>query len=134
MSFTVHVCQDLKEFVVPLQLPDMKIHVFYTKFVKFVKHLLSRFVKNDSFMKKTKLLPKEEIIQAINQKEKCKVIIHIFISQILCSFYIFTNTFFVLIFENLFPNSSFCPFVAMINQHIPLLRPQKSSPTFTYLR
>ena len=73
MSFTVHVCQDLKEFVVPLQLPDMKIHVFYTKFVKFVKHLLSRFVKNDSFMKKTKLLPKEEIIQAINQKEKCKV-------------------------------------------------------------
>ena len=30
-------------------------------------------MKNDSFMEQMKLLPKEEIIQAINQEEKCKV-------------------------------------------------------------
>ena len=41
--------------------------------LNFVEDLLSIFVKNDSFMKQTKLLPKEEIIQAINQEEKCKV-------------------------------------------------------------
>ena len=73
MSFIVHVCQDFKEFVVPLQSTESKIHVLYTKCVKLVKDQLSRFVKNDSFIKQTKLLPKEEIIQAINQEEKCKV-------------------------------------------------------------
>ena len=73
MSFLVHVCQDFKEFVLPLQSTEPKIHVLYTKCVKLVKDLLSRFVKNDSFLKQTKLLPKEEIIQAINQKEKYKV-------------------------------------------------------------
>ena len=41
--------------------------------LNFVEDLLSIFVKNDSFMKQTKLLPKEEITQAINQEEKCKV-------------------------------------------------------------
>ena len=52
-SFIVHVCQDFKEFVVPLQSTEPKIHVLYTKCVKLVKDLLSRFVKNDSFMKQT---------------------------------------------------------------------------------
>ena len=73
MSFIVHACQDFKEFVVPLQSTEPKIHVLYTKCVKLVKDLLSRFMKNDSFMKQTELLPKEEIIQTINQEEKCKV-------------------------------------------------------------
>ena len=41
--------------------------------LNFVEDLLLIFVKNDSFMKQTKLLPKEEITQAINQEEKCKV-------------------------------------------------------------
>ena len=73
MLFIVHVHQGFKEFVVPLQSTQPKIHVLYTKCVKLVKDLLSRFVKNDSFMKQTKLLQKEEIIQAINHEEKCKV-------------------------------------------------------------
>ena len=73
MSFIVHVSQDFKDFVVPLQSTEPKIYVLCTKCVKLVKDLLSRFVRNDSFMKQTKLLPKEEIIQAINQEEKCKV-------------------------------------------------------------
>ena len=73
MSFVVHVCQDFEEFVVPLQSIESKIHMLYTTCVKLVRDLLSRFVKNDSFMKHTELLPKEEIIQAINQEEKCKV-------------------------------------------------------------
>ena len=71
MLFIVRVCQDFKEFVLPLQSTEPNIHVLYTKSVKLVKDLLSRFVKNDSFLKQMKLLlPKEEIIQAINQKEK----------------------------------------------------------------
>ena len=69
MSFSVHVCQDFKEFVLPLQSTEPKIHVLYTKCFKLVKDLPSKFVKNDSFMKQTKLLPKEEIIQAINQRK-----------------------------------------------------------------
>ena len=73
MSFIVHMCQDFKKFVVPLRSTEPKIHVLYVKCVKLVKDLLSRFVTNDSFMKQTKLLPKEEIIQAINQEEKCQV-------------------------------------------------------------
>ena len=73
MQFIVHMCQDFKKFVVPLQSTEPKIHVLYIKCVKLVKDLLSRFVTNDSFMKQTNLLPKEEIIQAINQEEKCKV-------------------------------------------------------------
>ena len=79
MSIIVHMCQDFKKFVVPLQSTEPKIHVLYIKCVKLVKDLLSRFVTNDSFMKQTKLLPKEEIIQAINQEEKCnaRFIIHI---------------------------------------------------------
>ena len=31
MSFIVHACQDFKEFVVPLQSTEPKIHVLYTK-------------------------------------------------------------------------------------------------------
>ena len=73
VSFIVHVCQDFKEFLVPLPSTEPKIHVLYAKCVKLVKDLPSRFMKNDSFMKQMKLLPKEEIIQAINQEEKCKV-------------------------------------------------------------
>ena len=73
MSFIVHMCQDFKKFVVPLQSTEPKILMLYIKCVKLVKDLLSRFVTNDSFMKQTNLLPKEEIIQAINQEEKCKV-------------------------------------------------------------
>ena len=73
VSFIVHVCQDFKEFVVPLQSTDPKIHVLYTKCVKLVKDVLSKFVKPNFFMKETKLLAKEEIMEAINQKEKCKV-------------------------------------------------------------
>ena len=73
LSFIVHVCQDFKKFVVPLQSTELKIHVLCTKCVKLVRNLLSRFVKNDSFMKQTKMLPKEEIIQVINQEEKRKV-------------------------------------------------------------
>ena len=57
MLFIVHVCQDFKDFVLPLQSTEQKIHVFYTKCVKLVKDLLSRFVKNYSFMKQTRLLP-----------------------------------------------------------------------------
>ena len=72
LSLIVHVCQDFEKFVVPLQSTELKIHVLYTKCVKLVRNLLSRFVKNDSFMKQTKMLPKEEIIQAINQEEKRK--------------------------------------------------------------
>ena len=73
MSFIVYVCQDFNEFVVPLQSTKPKIHLLYTKCATLVKDLLSRYVKNDSFMKQTKLLPKGEIIQAINQEEKCQV-------------------------------------------------------------
>ena len=71
MSFIVHVYQDFKKFVVPLQSTEPKIHVLYTECVKFVKDLLSRFMKNAT--KGRKLLPKEEIIQAINQEEICKI-------------------------------------------------------------
>ena len=63
MSFIVHMCQDFKKFVVPLRSTEPKIHVLYVKCVKLVKDLLSRFVTNDSFMKQTKLLPKEQIIK-----------------------------------------------------------------------
>ena len=113
MLFIVHVRQDFKEFVVPLQFTEPKIHVLYTKCVKLVKDLLSRFVKNDSFMKQMKLLPKEEINQGINQ-EKCKVY-H-------SSFYI-PDTLFILYihqylhrfnFENLSHNPSFRSFVFII--------------------
>ena len=121
MSFIVHMCQDFKKFVVPLRSTESEIHVLYVKCVKLVKDLLSRFVTNDSFMKQTKLLPKEEIIQAINQEEKCKVyhsyMFIIFVSDTLVILYIH-NTFSVLIFENLFPNSSFHPFVAIIQTNI----------------
>ena len=73
MLFIAHVSQDFKEFVVPLQSTELKIHLLYTKCVKLVKDLLSRFLKNDSFMKQTKLLPIKEVIQAINQEEKWMV-------------------------------------------------------------
>ena len=73
MSFIVYMCQDFKEFVVPLQSTKLKIHLLYAKCATLVKDLLSRYVKNDSFMKQTELLPKEEIIHAINQEEKCQV-------------------------------------------------------------
>ena len=36
MSFIVHVCQDFKEFFVPFQSTEPKIHVLYTKYVKLV--------------------------------------------------------------------------------------------------
>ena len=121
MSFIVHMCQDFKKFVVPLRSTEPKIHVLYVKCVKLVKDLLSRFVTNDSFMKQTKLLPKEEIIQAINQEEKCKVyqlyMFVIFVPDTLVILYIH-NTFSVLIFGNLFPNSSFNPFVAIIQTNV----------------
>ena len=86
MSFIDHACQDFEEFVVPWQSTEPKIHVLYTKCVKLVKDLLSRFVKIDSFMKQTKLLPKEEIIKQSIQKKNARFVIHIFISQILIHF------------------------------------------------
>ena len=72
LSFIVHY-QDFNKFVVALQSTEPIIQLLYTKYVKLVKDLLSRFVKNDSFMKQTNLLSKEEIIQVINQEEECKV-------------------------------------------------------------
>lgn len=75
MSFIVHVCKDFKEFVIPLQSNEPKIHVLYTKSVKLVKDLLSRFVKSEHFMQGTKLLPVKEIVQAIGNKVKLKVFI-----------------------------------------------------------
>ena len=71
----LHTCQSLSMCVkIPLQSTGLKIHLLlYTNCVKLVKNLWSRFVKNDSFMKQMKLQPKKEIIQAINQEEKCKV-------------------------------------------------------------
>ena len=101
MSFIVSVCQRICcSFVIHGAKNPSVVHK------EFVQDLLRRFVKNDSFMKQTKVLLKEEIIQ----------IIHIFIFRTLCSFYIFTNTFSILIFEDLFPNSSFHPFVAIMIQ------------------
>ena len=41
MLFIVHVCQYFKEFVIPLQSTELKIHVLYTKCVKLVKDLLN---------------------------------------------------------------------------------------------
>ena len=73
MSSIVYVYQGFKEFLVPLQSTEPKIHLLYTECVKFVKDLVSRFMKNDSFMKQTKLHLKEEIIQIIDQEEKCKI-------------------------------------------------------------
>ena len=72
LSFIVHY-QDFNKFVVALQSTEPIIQLLYTKYVKLVKDLLSRFVKNDSFVKQAKLLSKEEIIQVINQEEECKV-------------------------------------------------------------
>ena len=72
LSFIVHY-QDFNKFVVALQSTEPIIQLLYTKYVKLVKDLLSRFVKNDSFVKQANLLSKEEIIQVINQEEECKV-------------------------------------------------------------
>ena len=115
ISLIVHLCQDFKESIVPLQSKEPNIHVLYTKCVKFVKYLLSRFVKNDSFMKQMKM---QEKIQAISQEEKCKVYHWYFYIPDIFLFYIFTNTISVLIFENLFPSFSFPPSYNMIQSNI----------------
>ena len=74
MSFVVNVRQDFKEFTIPLQSSEPKIHVLFTKSSKLVKDL-SRIMKpkNITMTERTILLPPDELIKIIRKKEKSNV-------------------------------------------------------------
>ena len=73
MSFVVNVRQDFKEFTIPLQSSEPKIHVLFTKSSKLVKDL-SRIMKPKNItMTERTILPPDELIKIIRKKEKSNV-------------------------------------------------------------
>ena len=50
MKHLVHVAEEFKVFVVPMQNEDRKVHVLYLKCTKLLKDLMTKFVPVDAFM------------------------------------------------------------------------------------
>ena len=71
MSFIINLAQNFKDFILPLQSVEPKIHLLYDKSISDVT---LRFIdKEKIFNANGKLLPKDDLLQVIKDKENHKV-------------------------------------------------------------
>ena len=50
MIYAMHVAQKSKLFIIPMQAEEPKVLVFYSKYTKLLKGLMTKFFPTDSFM------------------------------------------------------------------------------------
>ena len=74
MSFIIDLAQNFKDFILPLQSVEPKIHLLYNKSTKLISDVAFRFIdKEKIFNANGKLLPKDNLLQVIKDKENHKV-------------------------------------------------------------
>ena len=74
MSFIINFAQNFKDFMLPLQIVEPKIHLLYYKSTKLITDVALRFIdKEKIFNANGKLLPKDDLLQVIKDKENHKV-------------------------------------------------------------
>ena len=74
MSFIINLAQNFKDFILPLQSVEPKIHLLYDKSTKLISDVALRFIdKEKIFNANGKLLPKDDLLQVIKDKENHKV-------------------------------------------------------------
>ena len=61
MSFVVFICQDFREFLVPLETFAPMIHLLHTMEVKLVQHLSNKFIRPTCLMNETKMKPMKAV-------------------------------------------------------------------------
>ena len=68
-------CSDFKNFVLPLQAEEPKIHIFNTKCTPLVKDILSKFIDQEIYLKGScaRLLVKKKLLDVVKDKTKYKV-------------------------------------------------------------
>ena len=71
MSFVINVAHNFKEFVMPLQSAEPKIHIFHNKCTKLITDIALRFI--DKYNSKGILLNTDELPKVIKYKENHKV-------------------------------------------------------------
>ena len=74
MSFIINLAQNFKDFILPLQSVEPKIHLLYDKSTKLISDVALRFIdKEKIFNANGKLLPKDDLLQVLRDKENHKV-------------------------------------------------------------
>ena len=74
MPFIINLAQNFKDFILPLQSVEPKIHLLYDKSTKLISDVALRFIdKKKIFNANGKLLPKDDLLQIIKDKENHKV-------------------------------------------------------------
>ena len=74
MSFIINLAQNFKDFILPLQSVEPKIHLLYDKSTKLISDVALRFTDREKiFNANGKLLPKDDLLQVIKDKENHKV-------------------------------------------------------------
>ena len=73
MSFVTNVAHNFKEFVMPLQSAEAKIHILHNKCTKLIKDIALRFIgKSKIYDFKRTLLNTDELLKVIKNKENYK--------------------------------------------------------------
>ena len=74
MSFVISVAHNFKEFVMPLQSAEPKIHIFHNKCTKLITDIALCFIDNSKiYDSKGTLLNTDELLKVIKNKENHKV-------------------------------------------------------------
>ena len=75
MSFVAYIAQDFKNFVLPLQAEEPKIHILNTKCTRLVKDILSKFIDQEIYLQGScaRLLVKNKLLEIVKDETKYKV-------------------------------------------------------------
>ena len=86
MAAVAYIAQDFKAFVVPLQAAKLMIPVLYFKFRRLLQDLLSKFLNDDAYMSKGKLVSMRKITQInLSSSKNLKVLmIYCFLVYYFC--------------------------------------------------
>ena len=75
MSFVVYIAQDFKNFVLPLQAEEPKIHILNTKCTRLVKDILSKFIDQEIYLQGScaRLLVMNKLLDVVKDETKYKL-------------------------------------------------------------
>ena len=74
MSFVINVAHNFKQFVMPLQSAEPKIHIFHNNCTKLITDIALCFIDNSKiYDSKGTLLNTDELLKVIKNKENHKV-------------------------------------------------------------
>ena len=93
MAVVAYIAQDFKAFVVPLQAAKPVIPVLYFKFRRLLQDLLSKFLNDDAYVSKGKLVSMRKITQInLSSSKNLKVlVIYCFLVYYFCLAHKYTS-------------------------------------------